>query len=307
MLDILDAKTFAIHAVIALSKLHVSLNGRDLAPPLGKLEPDGEIDVDCSAGSAVAVMRTWVGNHSVIKAFDLEKGSETADLTGSFDWLWGSGIGVSPDGSKVAAEVDGGPQEVLEIVDRLTGKQRKLEMGSQLGQNHYQLAFAGEAAVVIGQSGCQLNQGYCEVLGARGRTIRVFDLTTSSQKAFAVKGAEAYRFSGASEDGQKVFGYTGVETFCKECNHGSGELEILDARFTVWDCGSGKVLIRSPQLRVQKYRCAWLTFGPCKDSETGPDLELSGDGRSALAFWPGYRGSRSGEEKTGDIWVFSWP
>jgi hypothetical protein len=42
----------------------------------------------------------------------------------------------------------------------------------------------------------------------------------------------------------------------------------------------------SPSLRVETHTCPWLTFGACESYQQAPELEMSSDGRSILAFWP---------------------
>lgn len=311
---IIDTKDYTVHAAIALAEIPVGLHQGGTPRPLREVSGYNAIELSCSAGSAFAALRVWMNGKNVVKVFDFDAGAETADLTESFDGIQGDGVAISPDGSKVAADVwnmqPAGPydeyDEVAEVVDRASGKLiQRLDFGDRKGLNRYQLSFSGENALVVGLPLCQKVMCDDSVM-PYGRTIRVLEPQSKEQiKTFGAEGAEAYRFSGASADGREVFGYTGVEKFCRDCNGVSGELKITNARFTVWDRESGKILVRSPKLRVQQHKCHWLVLGACEDSESVPDLQLSDNGKSVVALWPNF--DRPGQDKlVGEIQVFSW-
>jgi hypothetical protein len=58
----------------------------------------------------------------------------------------------------------------------------------------------------------------------------------------------------ASADGRFLLAYTGKENHCENCliEEHRGQLQIEDARFTIWDLSTGKVVVRSPHIPVSK-------------------------------------------------------
>ena len=316
-LYVVDAQTFQPHGSIVLNDLQVRFGKEIEATPMSRAFSTRHFELDCSAGSAVMALRIPVDKDNAIKLVDLDTVSVTADLTESFRGFYGEGVAVSPDGSKVAvvtwdlwsSDRVSQEMEVVEVADIRSGSLlRTRDFGDRHGLNEYQLAFAGENALVIGEPLCQPNQMCRDAPAPRGRRLRVLDLGERGETMpLGTPGEEVYRFSGASADGGVVFAYTGAENFCKSCNHGIGELKIEDARFTVWNRNSGRGMVLSPRLRVMKYRCPLIFFGACEDSEAVPSLELSADGNSVVAFWSANNIADPNASKgNGEVKVFSW-
>lgn len=285
-LEVIDARSFTVHASIALSGFHLadSRAFTDLRfVPL--------VQNDCAAASPLAVLGFWgdLGLRS-IKLVDLEKGVEVADLSDRFAGTYrGDGLAISPDGSKIALATWKDPEgSEVELVDARAGAVLKpLPLGDELRIKHH-LAFAGEGALVIGELGCE-PEGICSDLKptAGGRSFRLWSFAEAGAvKRLGGSGEESYRSTDASADGSVVFGYTGDEIYCRKCNSGSGEIRVKDARFTVWDRATGRAVARSSRLRVVQHACPWLTIGSCAESEQVPELQMSGNGKAFLAFWP---------------------
>ncbi len=305
VLHVFDAHTYQLHTSIALNDLKV-LQGNGGVRGLSEVQSAHTIQISCAALTGTAALRLQMDNTGVFKVFDLESGTETADLTASFKGIWGNGIAVSPDGTRVAAAVwDRSGAEVIQVVDARTGTMtRQLPFGVPRGTERYLLAFAGDDAVVIGRPACERTER-CQLQS--GRVVRLLNLGTGAVKELGAAGREAYRFTAASADGREVFAYTGAESFCQSCNRKLGEMRIDDARFTVWERDSGKVLVQSPQLRVQVYKCPLLMLGPCEDLETVPELAMSANGKAAVSLWHAERaGGGGGSEGMGEVKVFAW-
>ncbi|MGA7351644.1 MAG: hypothetical protein WBX06_10840, partial [Acidobacteriaceae bacterium] len=222
-----------------------------------------------------------------------------ADLGGIFNPLaykglsheyQGDGLAISPDGSRVAigvwqfGEVNGFAVDVMDVQRRQLDKTVFLRDGNR---TEHRLAFAGEGALVIGEPECQPN-GKCDTRSMpNNRKLRLWDFaTTGSVRKLGPQFNETYRTFGASADGNVVFAYTGDESYCGLCNSRNGELKVHNARFTVWDRASGNVIARSPGLRVEVHSCPWLSLGACESYQQVPELQMSANGRSILAFWP---------------------
>ena len=298
-LYVADTRTFTLRDPIHFYELRLTLDGAGPNPP-GSPVPDGPVQFDCAASGNVAVLGFWADlGTAAIKLIDLDTGKEMADLGGSFAGLFskglsqryqGDGLAISPDGSKVATVIwqygdNGGPG-----VDLFDAQSSRLIKTLRLGDGStidHRVAFAGERALVIGEPTCEPN-GKCDVRSLpRGRTLRVWDFGGSGAvREFHSLGTEAYRSFGASADGTEVFAYTGDESHCWFCNSRNGELKVHSARFTVWDRVSGKVMARSPSLRVENHSCPWLSLGACESYQQVPEMQMSANGESIVAFWP---------------------
>jgi hypothetical protein len=290
-LIVLDARTFQPHASIALSQLHLQLPGQQGSRAFPDARLLSHVLVDCSANNNIAALGFWGDGVSSIKLFDLDKGTEIADLAGKVEGRYsGDGLAVSPDGSKVALVTwkfsrHGGCG--VELIDAQTQQLLKsVHLGDDIRTEH-RLTFAGEDALVIGEPVCQPN-GKCDPKAVpHGRTLRIWDFDANGPVTMlGVHGAEAYRTFGASADGDVVFSYTGAENYCTSCNGKYGELKIKDARFTVWNRRSGQIGVRSPKLRIVQHTCPWLQIlGSCTEYEQVPELQMSSNGKAILAFW----------------------
>ena len=286
-----DARSFQLHALIALNMLPRSL-----------------VEVDCSVNANIAALAAWGDMGLSIKLLDLDKGAEIADLGGILDTrsesYTGDGMAISPDGSKLALGISSGEGSVVKLVDtRTKGFLGRLALWDESWKEH-RLAFAGDGALVIGERRCDDRSEKCELRSApRGRTLRVWDFGgNGTVRTLGWPGAEAYGSIGASADGNVVFGYTGTGSYCNSCNEGGGELKIDDARFTVWDRGSGRVVARSPSLKVEVHRCFLQIIGSCTAYEREPELQMSADGKAVLAFWPPPSGPPP--DKAGELEVY---
>ena len=155
-------------------------------------------------------------------------------------------------------------------------------------RTEHRLAFAGEGALVDWRAGmpaewqvrCQIDaeQPQAPSLGLCNNWL--------TSESWVPQFNETYRTFGASADGNVVFAYTGDESYCGLCNSRNGELKVHNARFAVWDRASGNVIARSPSLRVEVHSCPWLSLGACESYQQVPELQMSANGRSILAFWP---------------------
>jgi len=298
-LYVADTRTSALRDPIHFYDLRIPAEGADPNPSDSPV-PEGPVQFDCAASDGVAVLgfSDSVGT-AAIKLIDLESGKELADLAGVIQGLISKslsqryesdGLAISPDGSKVAVVVWQWGQNEGPTVDLLDTQRRQLIRTLHLGDGfriEHRLTFAGEGALVIGEPECQPN-GKCDPRSLpRGRTLRVWDFAGSGAVTkFAPSGTETYRSVGASANGDVVFAYTGDESYCSSCSSRNGELKIHNARFTVWDRASGKVVARSPKLRVETHSCPWLTLGACESYQQVPEMQMSANGKSILAFWP---------------------
>jgi hypothetical protein len=294
MLLVIDAHTLEVHGSIALSGLQVPNAG-----PEPRRFADafflGGVDVDCSAESNVAVVVAH-GDLDLlsIKLFDLDKVTELVDLASvlrkEYDRYSGDGFALSPDGLKIAVVVNKFLGKKSGEFAELISTSNKTIIGTlRLGESYYgvrQLAFAGNGALMLGLRECEPGGDCRPRTTPNGQTLRVWQFAGDGKvQTFGWDGAEAYRSLGASSNGERVFAYTGIESFCKSCNNKTGELKIEDARFTVWDRTSGVVAARSPTLKIQMHLCPRLQFiGSCSEWENAPFIEMSEDGKSILVF-----------------------
>ena len=292
-LYVLDSTSLQPKATVVIPDLRVKVGPDGETRALRDLKTTSRIEVDCASTSPALAVRIGLDHENFVMLFDVERGAEMADLSSSVDGRWGHGIAVSPDGTKVALGTwnragDAPKGNVVEVLDAQGGGPGKRFWFDPLeGPVAYQLAFAGDRAVVIGNAVCGGNALCPEQGKGQGEALRVMDLKDGSVQRLEVEGTRSSRSSGASSDGSVVFGYTGVERECASCNHGAGELIVEKAQFTEWTRASGKVLARSPSLAVTHYRCPLLMIGPCEDSDTPPALAMSADGRTVAAVWMG--------------------
>lgn len=299
-LYIADTRTFTLRDPINFYDLRLTPGGEGPNSVSGPI-PEGPAQFDCAASGGVFVLGFSFGDATAIKLFNLDTGKELTDLGGMFKGLFfkglsqayqGDGLAISPDGSKVAfgvwqwGEVGG---FAVDVVTRERGQLLKtLFLGDNFRSEHM-LAFAGEGTVIIGEPECD-GDVKCDLRSLpRNRKLRLWDFgTTGAVRNLGQPFHETYRTFGASADGSVVFAYTGDESYCRLCNSNNGELKIHNARFTVWDRASRKVVARSPSLRVENHPCPWLIFmGSCTSYQQVPEMQMSANGKSILAFWPG--------------------
>lgn len=314
-INVLDSRTFRLHTTIDLSDLHLKLRQDPAGRPFTDMHFLSNVRFDCSANntSAVLAFSADLGVNS-IKLFDLDKGTEIADLAENHEGRYqGDGIAISPDGSKVALvtwKFRKGEGSGIELIDTETGAILKsMFLGDRYGIEH-QLGFAGENALVIGEPESQSSNPGDSRSVPRGRMLRIWNFAKDGgMTILGWPGADVYRYSGASAGGNSVFGYTGIESYCKSCNKGSGELKIEDARFMIWSLASGQPVARSPKLRVIPHPCPLIQFmGSCTEFQQPPILSLSANGKAVLAFWPEPTPSMAKDAKpAGEITVFHQP
>ena len=117
-----------------------------------------------------------------------------------------------------------------------------------------------------------------------------------------------YRNLGASATGDVVFGYTGAESYCKSCRNGFGDIQIDEARFTVWNRRSGQVVARSPKLEAERAPCMLVQIGAsCDEDEHVPELQMSANGKAVLAFWTGRFPPRDDGAEASKLEVYRLP
>lgn len=299
-----DTRTFELRDLIRLSALRLTAEGAGPNPPNSPIPAESVGEFDCAASSGVAVLGFWADlGVAAIKLIDLDTGKEITDLGGIFKGLFfkglsqrydGDGLAISPDGSKVAmviwqfGDIDGGPG--VDVVDVRTRQIiNRLHLDDDWRTEH-RLAFAGNGALVIGEPECQPN-GKCDIRSPpSNRKLRLWDFAgTGAVRMLGPSRNDTYRYFGASANGKVVFAYTGAESYCGGCNSKRGELKVHNARFIVWDRASGSALALSPSLRVENHSCPWFSFrigAPCDSYQQVPQLTMSANGRSILAFWP---------------------
>jgi hypothetical protein len=295
-----DTRTFTLRDPINFYDLRLTPGGEGPNSLDGPI-PEGPAQFDCAASGGVFVLGFSFGDATAIKLFDLDTGKELTDLGGMFKGLFfkglsqayqGDGLAISPDGSKVAFGVWQWGEVGGFAVDVVTTEHGQLLKTLFLGDNfrsEHQLAFAGEGTVIIGEPECD-GDVKCDPRSLpRNRKLRLWDFaTTGAVRNLSQPFHETYRTFGASADGSVVFAYTGDESYCRLCNSHNGELKVHNARFTVWDRASRKVVARSPSLRVENHPCPWLIFmGSCTSYQQVPEMQMSANGKSILAFWPG--------------------
>jgi hypothetical protein len=298
-LYVTDAQTLAVHAHLDLSEL----NGPQTANAEGQQAreqaelPDGRLTIDCAGASPLAVVASGGDlNIHAIKVIDLEKSQsekavEVTDLAGVASGVYqNDGVAISPDGSRlgvVTYRFDGNGGKLLTVMDvRSRRTIRSVALGQGLKVS-YDLAFAGNDALVVGERRCEAN-GSCDVkLKPSGRKLRVWDFAGGAElRPLGDFGAETYASFGAAVDGSAIFSYSGMERYCGWCSEFEGEMRVTDARFTVWDARTGRVVARSPKLRVEEHDCPWFHFSSCGSYDQPPELRMSGDGRSFVGLWP---------------------
>ncbi|HZD78178.1 MAG TPA: hypothetical protein VE218_14310 [Acidobacteriaceae bacterium] len=251
------------------------------------------VTVRCSTDTPYVVLATWGDMQaSSVKVFDLEKGTEVADLSRAYAGRYaGGGVAISPDGSRAAVETwsnanDGGQVEVIDIsrVSRVS----TLSLGPRgaLPPND-SLAFAGNNAVLIGERKCQDGDSFCD-FRPHPRVIRDWNFSADREaRELSSPGAYNYQYFSGSADGHVAFSYSGSEGYCTSCNSGGGETKVSDARFRIWDRTSGRIIAESPRLKVEKHSCFLvITIGSCTSYERVPELQMSDDGKAVLAFMP---------------------
>jgi hypothetical protein len=290
ILEIVDSQTFQIRHSLVFSQLSTHFSGAGKARRFDDINFLTDVSIACAASEGRAVLAFYGDNVASFKLIDLDRGQEIEDLVDDFHGrARGRGLAISPDGSKVARVSwtpgnDNGTQ--AEIVDVRTGSalRKTLELGGAM-EPEYDLVFAGEDALVVAEAECQPGPD-CETHSIpHARDLRVwFFAGDGGVRTLGWPGQETYRSFGASADGNRLFAYSGTEKRCASCNEGAGELKIDNARFTVWDRASGRVLVRSPTLKVETYTCGFH-LGSCENYQQAPELQMSGDGKSLLAFW----------------------
>jgi hypothetical protein len=205
----------------------------------------------CSANANIAAIELLFGPYGtgVTKVFDLDTGKQIEDITEDISPGRLMNIDVSPSGASavIAVErpsVDKPPakNDDLVILDLQSGAvSRRILTGIDLLQ-----------AVFVGESSVATASGDGVILKAKP-SVLLFDIhsgAVTNRVADPENGANGE--VAASADGRFLLAYTGKENHCEHCQNEEhrGQLQIEDARFTIWDLSTGNVVVRSPHIPV---------------------------------------------------------
>ncbi len=271
-----------------------------------------QVVFQCANDTPISVFIFTDSNGFQVRVFDLDKMEIVGSIANQQNPLQYKPLelgtpgatALSSDGSLLAvqSESESGwpPDSSVSIVDVTTGRVLHTLNFKQGGRFHWELAFAGDDALVTGEwQRCQILNDSCNQMPAhRGLQIWNFG-TDGSTMSLSNFGMETYGSLGASADGSRIFSYTGLESWCAHCDWWSGNLRIKDARFVVWDRKSGKPIYRSPQIPAYHYTCPLIPFtimgGGCYSNSAAPNIAMSADGNAVMAFWN--YGSQEGAPK----------
>jgi hypothetical protein len=288
-----DTTSLSIHSGITLGTLPPQPAPDQPVRWLTFLPFSTYVTVDCSTHTPYVVLATWGDlQASSVKLFDLEKGTEVADLSRTYAGRYqGGGVAISPDGSRAAVATwsdpnAGGQVEVIDI--SRASRVSTLSLGPRGALlPHDSIAFAGNNAVLIGERKCQDGDNFCD-FRPHPRVIRDWNFSGDHEaRELSSPGAYNYQYFSGSADGHVAFSYAGSESYCTSCNRGMGETKVSDARFRIWNRTSGRIIAESPRLDVEKHSCFLvITIGSCTAYERVPELQMSDDGKAVLAFMP---------------------
>lgn len=205
----------------------------------------------CSANANIAAFELLFGPYGtgVTKVFDLDTGKQIEDIAEDISPGRLMSLDVSPSGTSAAIAVERvsldkppAKNDDLVILDLQSGTvSRRILTGIDVRQ-----------AVFVGESSIAVASGDGVILKTKPVVLLV-DIHTGavinriSDQANGANGAVA-----ASADGRFLLAYTGKENHCEHCQikEHRGQLQIEDARFTIWDLSTGKVVVRSPNIPV---------------------------------------------------------
>ncbi len=306
------------------STIRASWNLRSV---LGDPTGSEEFGMDCAGQSSLVALRLDSQQNSSVRLIDLEKKDVVVDLTKSFNEEAGYTVAISPDGTHVALQFsgvdchpDGSEMDrskvAIQVVDTQGGGSVTLcfpnpDFPTPPWDNQFAklaIRFAGNDGLLMGKvlSGAG-GEGWVQEPFPRLRTVEYMDLRAGvPAKTLAIPGLQTYRFFGSSADGNEVFSYTGEEKFCSGCNDGHGEMRVKEARFTIWNPRTGKILVQSAALPVPHQGCPFITLGSCEAYDQLPYLEMSQGGHAVLAFGAGGASGCQTNGNCGSMRVYSW-
>lgn len=313
---ILDMKDNTLHADISLSTAEHSFPAEVLARykqinPEWHQEKEGHGEVEfaaCAANAPTAAVVINYGNEmSTVKILDLEKGVEVQGFGGIPVQANVLGVAISPQGSNLAlyrmrdvsdAAGEGSADHCLTIVDLQAKKIKETILMKSDDAFDASIAYAGESTVAVelisyeypsyDPSDSHLDPRF---LGHHRASVHFFDAGSGSElHVISDPSADDFGLRGISSDGRIMLAYSGKSRICKSCNRGTGEQEITDARFTLWNPQTGQRIAESPELKVVHHTCPWslhdwLWDVHCVESDEAPILKLSQDGSTVAASW----------------------
>lgn len=314
--EILDMKDNTLHADISLSTAEHSFPAEVLARnkqnnPEWHQEKEwhGEVGfAACAANAPIEAIVINYGNEmSTVKILDLDKGAEVQGFGGIPVQTNVLGIAISPQGSSLAlygagnvsdAAGEGSADHCLTVVDLQTKKIKRTIWMKSDDPFDSSIAFAGESTVAVelisyeypdyDPSDTHLEPRF---LGHDRASVHFFDAGSGSEShVISDPSADDFDLKGISSDGHIMLAYSGKSRICKSCNRGTGEQEITDARFNLWNPQTGQRIAESPELTVVHHTCPWslhdwLWEVHCVESDEAPILKLSQDGSTVAASW----------------------
>lgn len=310
---VIDPAQMTVQQRVVLGDLSIPSTKGSPAVPLRKGSGFLHARMACAAEEKIAMLAFSEYPASSIKLLNLESGAELPDLgnvpLGEQVRYQGGDIALSPDGALAAVVVWdlASEADVAEVIDtRSRAVLAKVELSHALNQSVYRLAFTGNQALAVAEIRCEPNGSCREENDRSAHSVRVWDLASGQMKELTEGGQKTWRYAAGVADGRLVMTYEGAEHFCAKCNEGVGEIKVDDPRFAVWDWRSGKVVARSPKLRLQEHTCPWLHIGSCTERMDVPDLQMSADGRTVLEFAPATDAPWEKKEKAPGVFeVFS--
>jgi hypothetical protein len=311
-IKILDMKYNSLHADISLSTAEHSFPPEALARykqinPEWHLKKEwhGEVQFAvCAANAPIAAIVINYGNEiSTVKILNLDTGAETQGFGGIPGQTNVVGLAVSPQGSSLALLGEGNVPGAHDLNDHrittvdLQSKKiiRAIGVKSSTNFASVPIAYAGESTIAaelvdreyLGYSPSDPPQ--LQYHSHDHASVHFFDVQTGSEsQVISDPSVDDFSLKGVSADGRIMLAYTGKSRICKSCNGGSGEQEVTDARFTLWNRETGQPIGRSPELKVVHHTCpwfTWLSWGSCVASDETPRLKLSQDGHAVVASW----------------------
>jgi hypothetical protein len=280
-----------------------------------------QVVFQCASNTPISVFIFIDAKGYQVRIFDLDKMRIVGAITYQQNPLQFQPMGFgtpgatsfSSDGSLLALQSeseDGWPPDSnVSIVDVTTGRVLHTTIFKEGGAFFWDLAFAGNDALVIGEwFRCQTYDDVCNQKPAH-RKLKVWNFgTDGSVASLGNFGMETYSSFGTSGDGSRIFSYAGLESWCIHCDWWGGNLRIKDARFVVWDRKSGNLIYRSPPVPTYRYTCPLIPFtimgGGCYSSPAAPNIAMSADGNAVMAYWNYGSQESAPEEFKDEIQIF---
>jgi hypothetical protein len=300
--SIIDARAYTQKASITVPVTTY----RSAESPLYVDKPAVVLASSCAANAPVAAVELLFGpfGTGVTEAFDLDTGKQIAEI--GADVAFGSlmNIDISPAGASAAILVERFQAGVLKstyealphhydlvILDLKTRTVRS-RIRSDMDGSH--VAFVGEDEVAVAGGGeadtPEKTSGSAQKKpGREVPNIELFDIHTGAiSHRFGDPRDGARTFVAASSDGRLLLGYTGKEWMYWERT--AGYLQIAQARFTIWDRHTGKMMAQSPGLQV--FTTDYKMLDNSHTISWRPTLDFSQQGNAVLVSWPGFSTKR---------------